>query len=331
MTRHLDQIVATYERANRIFSGLSVTCETARFLSAWERDLLGTEADSPVAWSIGSDIYFEPSVVERAARSREAEVALAGLNFHELGHVLYTPMKDSWLRGHLDEWKGLASAFNVLEDQRIETLLAAQYPTLANYFVQAFQSFVVENTESVYTSHLLAHGRQFLPARLRAVLSAEFVGTWEERFEAEAIIDDYRTLVLGPEHTDLRDGNVEAIGIYSREKRLREGTTDEMIDAAYLAWRADAQAGLASVLVTESSEAVAALNARARAERILDGDTDATREVVLADGARASVGDLVITRQNDRRLRSLRGGWVRNGDRWKVTDVRDDGTLVVRR
>jgi conjugative relaxase-like TrwC/TraI family protein len=130
---------------------------------------------------------------------------------------------------------------------------------------------------------------------------------------------------------DLRDGNVEAIGIYSREKRLREGTTDEMIDAAYLAWRADAQAGLASVLVTESSEAVAALNARARAERILDGDTDATREAVLADGARASVGDLVITRQNDRRLRSLRGGWVRNGDRWKVTDVRGDGTLVVRR
>ncbi|MGD9961484.1 MobF family relaxase [Nocardioides sp.] len=130
---------------------------------------------------------------------------------------------------------------------------------------------------------------------------------------------------------DLRDGRVEAIGTYSREKRLREGTTDEMIDAAYLAWRADSQAGLASVLVTESSQAVAALNARARAERILDGETDATREAVLAEGARASVGDLVITRQNDRRIRSLRGGWVRNGDRWKVTDVRPDGTLVVRR
>lgn len=215
MTRHLDQIVATYERANRIFSGLSVTCETARFLSAWERDLLGTQADGPVAWSIGSDIYFEPSVVERAARSREAEVALAGLNFHELGHVLYTPMKDSWLRGHLDEWKGLASAFNVLEDQRIETLLAAQYPTLASYFVQAFQSFVVENTETVYTSHLLAHGRQFLPARLRGVLSAEFVGTWEERSEAEAIIDEYRTLVLGPEQSDDAERALQLISRFS--------------------------------------------------------------------------------------------------------------------
>lgn len=130
---------------------------------------------------------------------------------------------------------------------------------------------------------------------------------------------------------DLRDGRVEAISAYAGHKRLREGTSDEMIDAAYLAWRADSRDGLASVLVTESSATVAALNARARAERILDGDTAPTREAVLAEGARASVGDLVITRQNERRLRSLRGGWVRNGDRWKVTDVRPDGTLVVRR
>lgn len=108
---------------------------------------------------------------------------------------------------------------------------------------------------------------------------------------------------------ELRDGRVEAIGAYARHDRLREGASDDMIDAAYLAWRADSRAGLASVLVTESSAAVSALNARARAERILDGDTAATREAVLAEGARASVGDLVITRQNERRLRSLRGGW----------------------
>ena len=39
----------------------------------------------------------------------------------------------------------------------------------------------------------------------------------------------------------------------------------------------------------------------------------------------------MITRRNDRRLRTLRSGWVRNGDRWTVTDVRTDGSLVVRR
>ena len=38
---------------------------------------------------------------------------------------------------------------------------------------------------------------------------------------------------------DLRDGRVEVIGTYARHDRVREGTTDEMIDAAYAAWRAD--------------------------------------------------------------------------------------------
>jgi len=130
---------------------------------------------------------------------------------------------------------------------------------------------------------------------------------------------------------DLRHGNVEAVGTYAHYKRLREGTTEEMIDAAYAAWRADTRTGLESVLVTDASQSVAALNDRARAERILEGDTEPTREAALAGGACASVGDLVITRRNDRRLRALRGGWVRNGDRWTVTDVRSDGSIVVRR
>ena len=43
------------------------------------------------------------------------------------------------------------------------------------------------------------------------------------------------------------------------------------------------------------------------------------------------MGDWIITRHNDRRIRTLRTGWVRNGDRWRVTDVRGDGSLVVRR
>ena len=39
--------------------------------------------------------------------------------------------------------------------------------------------------------------------------------------------------------------------------------------------------------------------------------------------------ELIITRKNDRRLRSAHG-WVRNGERWVVTNVRDDGSVFVR-
>ncbi|MGD7708138.1 TrwC relaxase [Microlunatus sp. Y2014] len=103
-----------------------------------------------------------------------------------------------------------------------------------------------------------------------------------------------------------------------------------MIDAAYVAWHADRQAGLATVLVTDSNESVLALNQRARTDLILDGTVNALREVELHDGTRAAAGDSVITRHNDRRLRAGRG-WVRNGDRWTVTEVRDDGSLTLRR
>ena len=130
---------------------------------------------------------------------------------------------------------------------------------------------------------------------------------------------------------ELRFGRTEVIGTYVRHDRVREGTTAEMIDAAYAAWRADVRAGLASVLVTEATQSVIELNQRARAERLLDGDTIAGREVNLADGTRASEGDLVITRSNDRRLRTLRGGWVRNGDRWRVAEVSRDGSVRVER
>jgi hypothetical protein len=129
----------------------------------------------------------------------------------------------------------------------------------------------------------------------------------------------------------LSRGEVQVISAYARRKRIREGVTDEMVDAAYVAWRADCAAGHASILVTESARDVRALNERARAERLLlDGAVD-QHEVDLVDGGRASVGDIVITRQNDRRIRTMRGGWVKNGDRWRISDIRRDGTVVVKR
>jgi len=129
----------------------------------------------------------------------------------------------------------------------------------------------------------------------------------------------------------LSRGDFEVVSIYARQHRICEGLTDQMLDAAYEAWRADTIAGLASILVTESSHAVRALNERARADRlVLDGAVD-SREVHLAEGSRASVGDVVITRRNDRTIRTTSGSWVKNGDRWRITDIRRDGTVVVNR
>jgi conjugative relaxase-like TrwC/TraI family protein len=130
---------------------------------------------------------------------------------------------------------------------------------------------------------------------------------------------------------DLRFGRSDVIDLYAEHDRLKEGTTDEMTDTAYAAWRADTRSGRSSVLVTEATRSVFELNRRARAERLLNGDTRASTEVRLVDGSHASEGDLIITRRNDRRIKPLRGSWVRNGDRWKILRVGKDGSAEVRR
>jgi ATP-dependent exoDNAse (exonuclease V) alpha subunit len=48
--------------------------------------------------------------------------------------------------------------------------------------------------------------------------------------------------------------------------------------------------------------------------------------VRLCDGTTAGVGDVVVTRLNQRALTTGRG-WVKNGDDWTVRAIRDDGPL----
>ncbi|WP_246159776.1 MobF family relaxase [Microbacterium rhizomatis] len=153
-----------------------------------------------------------------------------------------------------------------------------------------------------------------------------------DRDDAPELVDVHR-FVNAWEKTaslDLRHGRSEAIDTYASHGRITGGDTEAMIDAAYTAWRADTLAGVATVLIADSNESVHALNQRARADLILDGTVNALREVELHDASRVGIGDQVITRRNDRRLRAGRG-WVRNGDRFTVTDIRDDGSLTVHR
>ncbi len=127
----------------------------------------------------------------------------------------------------------------------------------------------------------------------------------------------------------LRHGRPNVIDTLIEHGRITGGEAETMIDAAYTAWQRDLATGRASILVAETHETVTTLNARARADRIIDGAVNPTREVGLHDGTAASEGDLVITRHNDRRLRNGRT-WVRNGARWIVTNVREDGSVSIR-
>ncbi|WP_246228152.1 ATP-dependent DNA helicase [Propioniciclava coleopterorum] len=131
---------------------------------------------------------------------------------------------------------------------------------------------------------------------------------------------------------ELRHGRTAAIDTYLAHQRITDGDGEAMTDAAYNAWRADRDAGLVSVLIAETHEDVTALNGRARADLILNKTLNPDREVELRDGTAAGVGDTIITRLNNRNLRTLAGrDWVRNGDIWTVTAVGDDSTITIAR
>src|SRR5215218_9942050 len=80
-------------------------------------------------------------------------------------------------------------------------------------------------------------------------------------------------------------------------------------------------------MLARTRELVAELNRRARTHRLTNTTADA--EVTLADGNRASVGELIITRSNDRQLRLTSTDWVKNGDRWTVQAITTEGDLEV--
>lgn len=127
----------------------------------------------------------------------------------------------------------------------------------------------------------------------------------------------------------LRHGRTDALDEYQERGRLADGDAEAMLNAIYEAWRSDRDAGLRTLMIAGTGEMVAQLNERARADLIETGQVEADG-LRLHDGTTAGVGDLVVTRLNDRRLSTGRA-WVKNGDRWQVTHRYDDGSLAVRR
>jgi conjugative relaxase-like TrwC/TraI family protein len=126
----------------------------------------------------------------------------------------------------------------------------------------------------------------------------------------------------------LRAGDDAAINSYEAHGRITEGTRNELLEALYQSWRNDLASGLSSLMIAGDQGTVAELNRRARTDLVAAGEV-AAEGVDLGGGGTAGVGDIVLTRQNDRRL-TVGTHWVRNGDRWVVTGIGTDASLTVR-
>ncbi|WP_377642285.1 MobF family relaxase [Oryzobacter terrae] len=133
--------------------------------------------------------------------------------------------------------------------------------------------------------------------------------------------------VEGAASLSLRDGNATALGFYLDHDRVHVGDLATITTDAFTAWAADRLQGRDALMLAPTRDLVAQLNQQAQAHRLRGSDPG--RGARLADGNTAHVGDTVVTRSNDRRLRVSASDWVKNGDRWTVRQVQRDGTLAV--
>ncbi len=137
----------------------------------------------------------------------------------------------------------------------------------------------------------------------------------------------FRDPAEGAASLAIRAGDPAGIGYYIDNNLVHVGDPATVLDQAYAGWAADRVDGLDAVMLAPTTQAVTALNDRARTDRIAAADTPPGREVTLRTGSSASAGDMITTRRNDRRLVLTRNDWVRNGDRWRVRDVGADGSV----
>jgi hypothetical protein len=126
----------------------------------------------------------------------------------------------------------------------------------------------------------------------------------------------------------LRTGSPKALDAYLAHGRVSAGAFGQLAADIARRWVDDTAAGRTVAVVAETNDHVDALNDAVQAERRHLGHLgDCT--VRVAGNETVAVGDVVVTRRNDRAIRTDRGEPIRNRDRWTVLDVHRDGGLTL--
>jgi conjugative relaxase-like TrwC/TraI family protein len=227
---------------------------------------------------------------------------------------------------------------------RLDASIVQREEALAHWSLRPSQLVVVDESGLASTFAL----DELMSAALDAHAKVVLVGDWAQLSSVDAG-GMFRTLVRDrgdsiPTLADVRrfkaawekeaslgvrSGKCSALGTYATHGRIADGTRDEMLDALYTAWKTDTKRGLHSLMLANDTATVNELNARARGDRVASGVV-IEHGVDVAGAMTAGVNDLVVTRENNRRL-TADTSWVKNGDAWTVSATHADGSMTVTR
>jgi len=171
---------------------------TDRILDHQVIDVVVEKTDA-IAYTDGATIHLSSSMLPSLDTPKGVATWL-GANYHELGHVMYTPRNDSPLKQRIKAagtsyLAGAHSAWNILEDQREERLMIAQFAPLRAYLSLVVVDMIAGDGEAADTWPLLA-GRTWLTDDVRDASRAAFAAAHGETVTAEVaeIIGDFQRL-----------------------------------------------------------------------------------------------------------------------------------------
>lgn len=127
----------------------------------------------------------------------------------------------------------------------------------------------------------------------------------------------------------LRHGDPRALDTYLAHDRIGAGTLHEQLAYIVDRWRAVTSDGGTCAITASSNDHVDTLNTAIQGARLAADELDATRAVSIGGSEHAHVGDVVVTRCNDRQLTTTTGEPVRNRETWTVTAIDNTGGVTV--
>jgi conjugative relaxase-like TrwC/TraI family protein len=246
--------------------------------------------------------------------------------------------------GDLREKARLIALAGRVPNARLHEGIRRREEALARWTLRADQLVVVDEASLASTFALDELMSAALDARAKVVLVGDgaqlssvdaggmFRTLVRDRGEDAPTLVDVRRFKAAWEREAglaVRNGTSSALATYSTHGRISDGTRDEMLDALYEAWKTDTDRGLHSLMLASDTATVNELNGRARTERVASGAV-IEEGVDVAGAMTAGANDLVVTRENNRRL-TTGNSWVKNGDEWIVSATHADGSMTVTR
>ncbi|MFG1995215.1 MobF family relaxase [Actinoplanes sp. NPDC048988] len=150
------------------------------------------------------------------------------------------------------------------------------------------------------------------------------LGTTTQLREVRRFTDPWE----GPASLRLREGDTTVLAEYDRRGRIIAGHRTELINHVLDGWAADVLQGRTSLILVETQAEAADIATQARRLLIRAGLVQAGPTVTLADGTHAGIGDLIVTRRNNRTL-TAGDAFVANRTQWRVLELGPDGALLV--